>query len=61
MKTKMIHKTEVKIGDTVIHNGELKTVGKETFGSDEFMGLLLWGDSYRCGYKKVELVEEVKF
>ena len=61
MKTKMIHKSEVKIGDTVIHNGELRTVGKETFGGDEFMGLTLWGDSYRCGYKMVELVEEVKF
>lgn len=61
MKTKMIHKTEVKVGDTVIHNGDLKTVGIETFGKDEFMGLLLWGDSYRCGYKMVELVEEVKF
>lgn len=61
MKTKMIHKTEVKVGDTVIHNGELKTVGIETFGEDEFMGLLLWGDSYRCGYKMVELVEEVRF
>lgn len=61
MKTKMVHKSEVKIGDTVIHNGEMKTVGVETFGKDEFMGLLLWCDSYRLGYKMVELVEEVKF
>lgn len=57
MKTKLVHKSEVKIGDTVIHNGDLRTVGKETFGRDEFMGLTLWGDSYMLGYQKVEVVE----
>ena len=56
-----MHKSEIKNGDTVIHNGELKTVGKESITNDEFMGLLLFGDSYRLGYKMVELVEEVKF
>ena len=61
MKTKLVHKLEIKNGDTVIHNGELKTVGKESITNDEFMGLLLFGDSYRLGYKMVELVEEVKF
>ncbi|APC44949.1 hypothetical protein SH6_0080 [Shigella phage SH6] len=61
MKTKLVHKSEIKIGDTVVHNGELRTVGKESITKDEFMGLLLFGDSYRLGCKKVELVEEVKF
>lgn len=61
MQTKMVHKSEIKIGDTVIHNGELRTVGKETFGNDSFMGLTLWGDSYRLGYQKVELVTNVRF
>lgn len=61
MKTKMVHKSEIRVGDTVLHNGELRTVGKEAFGNDEFMGLTLWGDSYRCGYKMVEVVNEVKF
>lgn len=61
MKTKLVHKSEIKNGDTVIHNGELKTVGKESITNDEFMGLLLFGDSYHLGYKMVELVEEVKF
>ena len=61
MKTKLVHKSEIKIGDTVIHNGELRTVGKESITKDEFMGLLLFGDSYRMGCKFVELVEEVKF
>lgn len=49
MKTKMVHKSEVKIGDTVIHRGYLRTVNANTFSKDEFMGLLLWGDSYRLG------------
>lgn len=61
MKTKLVHKSEIKIGDTVIHKGELKTVGNESITNDEFMGLLLFGDSYRLGYKMVELVEDVKF
>lgn len=61
MKTKLVHKSEIKIGDTVVHNGELRTVGKESITKDEFMGLLLFGDSYRMGCKMVELVEEVKF
>ena len=57
MKTKLVHKSEIKIGDTVIHNGELITVGKESISHDEFMGILLFGDSYRLGYKMVEIVE----
>lgn len=61
MKTKLVHKSEIKIGDTVIHNGELRTVGKESITKDEFMGLLLFGDSCRLGCKMVEIVEEVKF
>ena len=52
--------SEIKIGDTVIHNGDLRTVGKETFGKDELMGLTLWGDSYALGYRKVEVVESFK-
>ena len=60
MKTKMVHKSEVKIGDTVIHRGYLRTVGKETFGKDEFMGLTLWGDSYKLGQEKVEVIVDVK-
>ena len=58
MKTEMVNKREIKIGDTVVHNGELRTVCKRAFSIDEFMGLLLWGDSYRLGYKLVERVTE---
>lgn len=58
MKTEMVDKHEIKIGDTVVHNGVLRTVCKRAFSIDEFMGLLLWGDSYRLGYKLVERVTE---
>lgn len=61
MKTKMVHKSEVKIGDTVIHRGYLRTVNSNTFSKDEFMGLLLWGDSYRLGQEMVEVIIDVKF
>lgn len=59
MKTEMVNKHEIKIGDTVVHNGELRTVCKRTFSNDDFMGLLLWGDSYHLGYKPVERVTEL--
>lgn len=61
MKTKMVHKSEVKIGDTVIHRGYIRTVNANTFSKDEFMGLLLWGDSYRLGQEMVEVIIDVKF
>lgn len=61
MKTKMVHKSEVKIGDTVIHRGYIRTVTSSTFTNDKFMGLLLWGDSYRLGHEKVEVIIDVKF
>lgn len=59
MKTEMVDKHEIKIGDTVVHNGGLRTVCKRAFSIDEFMGLLLWGDSYRLGYRLVERVTEL--
>ena len=59
MKTEMVNKHEIKNGDTVVHNGELRTVCKRAFSNDDFMGLLLWGDSYRLGYKPVERVTEL--
>lgn len=57
MKITMKHKSEIKIGDTIMHNGELRTICKRAFSHDEFMGLLIFGDSYRLGYQLVEVVD----
>ncbi|ATN94147.1 hypothetical protein HOS16_gp69 [Shigella phage vB_SflS-ISF001] len=61
MKTKLVNKSEIKNGDTLIVNGELRTVDKQSIVRDEFLGLLLFADSYCLGYLKVELVVDVKF
>ena len=51
-----VHISEITVGDTVMHNRELRTVTRLSFGSDEFLGLLLFGDSYNLGHKKVKRV-----
>ncbi len=51
--TELIHISTVSIGDTVIHNNELATVNKENIKRSDFMGVTLFGDSYRLGTKKV--------
>ncbi len=43
------HISDLKIGDTVMHNGKPVTVGKENFKRDAFNGATLYGDSYRLG------------
>lgn len=57
----LTHKNDVKVGDTIIHQGALRTMGKESFTHDQFMGRLILGDSYRLGYEMVQVVEKVKF
>ena len=45
----------IKIGDTVLHNGHLMTVCKNNLKRG-FMGLTLFGDSYKAGHLKVSKV-----
>ena len=47
---------EITVGDTVIHNGVMRTVCRRAFSHDNFVGLMLWGDSYNMGSKLVERV-----
>ena len=58
MKTEIIptHIKQIKIGDTVMVNGQMKTASRTSFGGDDFMGLTLFGDSYRLGRKLVDKV-----
>ena len=52
-----VHISEIKIGDTILHNGKVRTVCNRTLNYSEFMGTTLFGDSYRIGYKKVTRVD----
>lgn len=50
-----VHISTIRIGDTIEHNGELHTVGRNNIKRG-FMGKTLFGDSYRMGRTLVKKV-----
>lgn len=48
-----VHKNNIVAGDVIFHNGHERTVCNSNLKSDSFMGLTIFGDSYRLGYKPV--------
>lgn len=48
-----VHISRIRIGDTILHNGEVKTVSGNNIKRSSFMGVTLFGDSYSLGYKLV--------
>ena len=50
------HISDIKAGDTVEHNGELRTVCNNNIKRDPFMGTSIFGDTYRCGTRPVVVV-----
>jgi hypothetical protein len=54
------HKSNIRVGDTIIHNGEMKTVSGNNLKRSEFMGVTLFGDSYQLGYNPVKKVIFIK-
>lgn len=61
MKTKFVHISTIKAGDTIIHNGKESTVCKKDITIGGFMGTSIFGDSYRSGTKLVEIVVYKRF
>lgn len=53
---KKTHISNINIGDTIMHNGEIKTVSGNNLKRDSFMGTSLFGDSYSIGNRLVEQV-----
>lgn len=47
---------DIMIGDTVIHQGHMRTVGKGDIKNDPLFGVLLFGDSYNLARTKIEKV-----
>ena len=45
MEITKVNIKDITVGDTVIHNGNLKTVCRRAFSYDSFVGVMLWGDS----------------
>jgi hypothetical protein len=55
-KVKQVNISQISIGDTVIHNNKIMTVGKNDIKKSSFMGITLFGDSYSIGNKLVSKV-----
>lgn len=53
MKTEFVHKSMIQPGDCIMVKGVPHTTGKNDFRTG-FMGLTIFGDSYRMGMDKVE-------
>lgn len=47
---------DIRVGDTVIFDGEMRTVGPDNLKHDSFMGVTLFGDSYQLGLQSVSKV-----
>ncbi len=45
---------QIKAGDTVLHDGKLKTVSPCAIKLDPFMGVSVWGDSYHVKRKMIK-------
>jgi hypothetical protein len=50
------HIDDVKVGDTVLHHGEIKTVCSHNIKTGAGVGKRLWGDSYTGGLTKVKRI-----
>lgn len=47
---------DVRCGDTIMHQGKMKTVSRSNFGRDDLMGLTLFGDSFKLGREPIQKV-----
>ncbi|MEB0262888.1 hypothetical protein [Mucilaginibacter sp. 10I4] len=52
---KEVHLSEIRAGDTILHDGEIRTVGKENIKKG-FTGITLFGDPYRLGMIPVKKI-----
>lgn len=50
------HISNIRTGNTTIHNGKEMTVCKKDIKQDSFMGVSIFGDCYHSGHKLVEQV-----
>lgn len=56
MVINQVHISQISVGDTIQHEGNLRTVNANHIKKDLFMGTTLFGDSYNLGSKTVAKV-----
>jgi len=52
-----VHIDNIEAGDTIIHNGIIKTICQNDISENSFTGKTIFGDSYNIGNKKVSRVK----
>lgn len=53
MTTEQVHISQIRVGDTIMHNGVMTTISGNNIKRSEFMGISLFGDTYNLGYKLI--------
>lgn len=48
-----VHISDIRVGDTIIENGHLVTIGRNSIKRCPFFGITVRGDSYRLGERLV--------
>ncbi|EAA6844921.1 hypothetical protein DRX19_29025 [Salmonella enterica subsp. enterica] len=56
MPVTAVHISTISAGDTVLHQGKLRTVCRRDIKNSDFFGLMLFGDSYNLGAVPVKKV-----
>lgn len=56
VKLNPVHISQIAAGDTIEHEGQLRTVSGNNIKKNSFMGTTLFGDSYNLGTKTVSKV-----
>lgn len=57
IETRKIHVSLVRVGDTVFHEGRVRTVSARNLTHDTFMGHRLFGDSHVLGRRPVHRID----
>lgn len=50
------HVADIKQGDTIVHEGRVRTVCLKDLGRTALLGRTVFGDSYKAGHKPVQKV-----
>ncbi len=59
-KIELVDISTIRAGDTIVHDGKLRTVCNNNIQYCSFMGITLFGDSYKSGHTKVKLVANLR-
>jgi len=55
-KIKLVHIESVVPGDLIVHRGKVVTICRKDIKHSTFLGVSIFGDSYKLGHKAVSKV-----